>query len=194
MKVIGLTGPIGSGKDEVAKLLRRRGAIVIDADKVAHTLYSTQSQVWRELVKVFGSKILNRGGKINRKKLGDMVFSDKTQLMKLNQIIHPYLKEAIIQILESSKQKAVSGKQIVINAAVLKEIGLVDYVDEVWVVTASKELRLKRLMRGGLSKEEALKRINSQMAQKKYLAIADVVINNSGTLKQLSAKVVGNIV
>ena len=186
-KIIGLTGPIGAGKDEVAKILRRRGAFIIDVDKVAHTLYSTQSEVWQEIVRVFGSNILNRGGAVNRKRLGEIVFSDKAKLRQLNKIIHPYLREAIILIAED--QKANNQRLIIINAAVLKEIGLVDYVDEVWVVMASKEKRFKRLLKSGLSKSEAEKRLRAQMSKKDYLKLADVVIDYNGALKGLKKKV-----
>ena len=189
-KIIGLTGPIGAGKDEVAKILRRQGAFVIEADKVAHTLYNNQSEVWHELVKEFGSKILKREGGINRKRLGEIVFSDKKKLQKLDRIVHPYLKEAIIQEVEHRTRSTEHRTQlIIINAAVLKEIGLIDYVDEVWVVMASKDRRLRRLRKMGLSKEEAQKRIRSQTSQKEYLKMADKVIRNDGTLKQLNAKV-----
>jgi dephospho-CoA kinase len=187
-KVIGLTGPIGAGKNEVARTLRRRGALVIDTDEVAHSLYSTQSPVWHELVKAFGAKILKRGGMISRKKLGEIVFSDKRKLRELNRIVHPALKEAIVKM--TGDQKTGSGDRIiVINAAVLKGIGLIDQVDEIWVVMAAKATRMKRLVRAGLSKEEARKRIDSQVSQKEYLKMADVVIGNEGTLKQLNAKV-----
>lgn len=190
-KIIGLTGPIASGKDEVAKILRRRGAFVINADKVAHTLYSTQSEVWQEIVRVFGSRILNRGGKVNRKKLGEIVFSDKKQLLKLNKIIHPYLKEAIMQMVEEVKVRSseLGVRSIVINAAVLKEIGLMDYVDEIWVVMAARDKRRKRLLKSGLSKSEAEKRLRAQMSKKDYLKLADVVIDNNGTLSGLKKKV-----
>jgi len=190
-KIIGLTGPIGSGKNEAAKILRQHGAFVIEADEVAHTLYNTQSPVWHKLVRVFGSKILNRGGKINRKKLGEMVFSDKRKLKQLDRIVHPHLKEAIIHEAEDKRPLDVArGKQLtIINAAVLKEIGLIDYVDEVWVVMAPKEKRLRRLLKVGLSKKEAAERMRSQISQKDYLKLADVVIQNNGTLKQLNAKV-----
>jgi len=181
-KIIGLTGPIASGKDSVAKILQKQGAAVIDADQVAHTLYNPQTPVWREIVKAFGSKILMRGGKINRQKLAKIVFSDEKKLLQLNGIVHPRLREAII---ESCKLLVVSSKLIVINAAVLSEIGLVDYVDEVWVVMASKEKRLKRLLKKGSSKTSAQKRISSQMPQKEYLAMADRVIRNDGSSKSL---------
>jgi dephospho-CoA kinase len=187
VKIIGLTGPVGAGKDEVVKILRRRRIPVIDADHLAHTLYIPQSPLWHKLVKAFGSRILNRGGKINRKKLGGMVFGDRRKLKELNRLAHPYLKKEIIKIAE--KQKAESSKPVVINAAVLKEIGLVDYVDEVWVVMASKEIRLKRLMKSGLSKKEAQLRMRSQMSRKEYIKIGTVRIENDGTRRELKKKV-----
>ncbi|MBU0672520.1 MAG: dephospho-CoA kinase [Candidatus Margulisbacteria bacterium] len=190
MKIIGLTGPIGSGKDAVAKVLRRRGAVIINADKIAHTLYSTQSPVWHELVRVFGSKILNRGGKVNRKKLGEVVFSDKSKLLRLNRIIHPFLREAIIEMVENCKLLVVSCKLIVINAAVLREIGLINCVDEVWVVMSAKDKRLSRLLKQGLNRAEANARLRSQMSQREYLKIADVVIQNNGTLRGLAKKTI----
>jgi len=183
-KVIGLTGPIGSGKDEVAKLLKRRGAFIIDADRLGHGLYEGQTPLWHELVRAFGSRILMRGGKINRKKLGEIVFSDKKKLLLLNKFVHPRLRETIEKAV-----KELDDKLIVINAAVLKEIGLLPLVDEIWLVTAPQEIRLKRLVRNGLPEKEAKQRIASQISAKEYAKIADVVINNTGTLKQLSGKV-----
>lgn len=185
--IIGLTGPIAAGKNEVVKVLRRHGAEIIDVDEVAHALYGAQSPIWHELVKCCGSKILNRGGRINRKKLGEIVFSDKRKLNELDRIVHPYLKEAVIQKVE--KLKVESRELIVINAAVLKEIGLLDYVDKVWVVMASKGTRLKRMIKAGLTKAEALKRMQAQMTPDKYLKLADVVIKNEGTIAQLIQQV-----
>jgi dephospho-CoA kinase len=183
VKVIGLTGPIGAGKDEVARTLKRRGAYIINADSLAHKLYSSQTPLWHELVKTFGSKILMRGGKINRKKLGEIVFSDRRKLDQLNRLVHPRLKEAITEEIKNCDRLTV------INAAVLKEIGLLDLVDQVWLVTAPKELRLKRLINNGLAEKEAKNRIKAQASAREYSKIADVVINNAGTLKQLSGKI-----
>ena len=210
-KIIGLTGPIAAGKDEVASILKRQGAVIIDVDKIAHTLYPVQSPIWGELVKTFSSKILKRGGEINRKKLGEIVFADKKNLQLLNRIVHPMLKDAVMRTvtslqspvaskegerLETGDQGQTTGarRQVtVINAAALKEIGLIDLVDEVWVVLASKENRLKRLIRSGILKEDALKRISVQASQKDYLKIADVLIRNDGTVKQLNEKVRANL-
>jgi dephospho-CoA kinase len=187
-RIIGLTGPVAAGKDAAVKFLKRKGAIVIDADELAHKLYLPQTPLWRELFKRFGSKILKRGGEINRKKLGAIVFSDQKKLKDLDKIIHPALKEAITKEIDRiiSEQRT---QIIVVNAAVLKEIGLVDQVDAVWVVMASKANRLKRLRKSGMSEAEAMKRINAQLPQKDYLKMADVVIRNDGTLNQLNAKV-----
>jgi dephospho-CoA kinase len=186
LKVIGLTGPIGAGKDAVARILKRRGACIIDADSLAHKLYSSQTPLWHELVKAFGSKILMRGGKINRKKLGELVFADRKKLDQLNRLVHPRLKEAIIKEIKEDRLT-------VINAAVLKEIGLLNLVDRVWLVAAPKEIRLKRLIGKGLPVQEARRRLNAQASARDYSKLADVVINNTGTLKQLSGKIQANL-
>jgi dephospho-CoA kinase len=197
MKIIGLTGPAAAGKNEVARIWRRRGALVIDADKVAHELYATQSPVWHQLIKAFGSKILMRGGKIDRQKLGEIVFADKTKLRLLNKLVHPALKALIMERLATSDLPA--GRQdprhetVVINAAVLKEIGLLGVVDQVWVVTAPRDTRFRRLLKRGLDRAEANRLIHSQPPQKAYLRIADTVINNKGTRRQLAALVRRNL-
>ena len=186
-KIIGLTGPVAAGKNEAARILRRLGAAVIDVDKLAHTLYYPQSPIWREMLKSFGSKILRRGGEINRNKLGELVFADRKKLKELNGIVHPYLSGEVMNRIEELKSER--RDFIVVNAAVLQEIGLIGLVDEVWVVIASKENRQKRLVRQGLAKEQASRRINSQISQKDYLKIADRVIRNDGTLRALDGQV-----
>jgi len=176
-KIIGLTGPIGSGKNEVAKILRRHGAHIIEADEIGHKLFVPMSDIWCKIVSAFGSKVLMRGGAINRHKLGQIVFSDPEKLKTLNLITHPKIKEAIEA--EIKDKKGV----VVINAALPQLFE--ELVDKTVVVAASKEKRLKRLLKQGLSKAEAEKRIKSQISQKDYLKIADVVIRNDGTIAQL---------
>lgn len=172
MKIIGLTGPAGAGKDEVAKILRRRGAMVIDADKLAHTLYIHRSPLWKKIVKTFGSDILTRTKEIDRKKLGAIVFSDRRKLNKLNKLVHPVLKREII--------KKIKGKKfVVINAAVLKEIGLVGVCDEVWLVWASPEKRKKR----------AGRLIKFQMSKKDYVKIGTAVVENNASKRGLEKKI-----
>lgn len=173
---------MGAGKSEVAKILKRRGYFIIDADQIAHQLYAPQSPVWSELVKAFGARILNRGGNINRRKLGEIVFADKKKLEKLNGIVHPMLKDKIrTQNVERGTEN------VVINAALPQLFeGL---ADQTWVVTAPKDKRLRRLVKSGLTKALAVKRMGSQLSQAKYLKLADVVIKNEGTLKQLVQQV-----
>ncbi|KPJ69393.1 hypothetical protein AMJ44_03920 [candidate division WOR-1 bacterium DG_54_3] len=185
--IIGLTGPIASGKNEVCKILRRRGAYVIEADKVGHEIMKPQRAVWHNIVRTFGSKILMAGGKVNRRKLGELVFGNPKLLKKLNKIMHPVMKEKITK--EIRDRKSEIGKLIVINAAVLKEMELISLVDEVWVVLADKKKRLNRLVKKGLSRERALARIRVQKADKDYIKIADKVIRNNGTKKRLKEEI-----
>ena len=193
-KVVGLTGPIASGKNEVAKILRHFGAQVIDADEIGHKLLTPQSDAWRQIVKTFGSKVLMAGGKVNRKRLGEMVFGDRKLLKKLDRIMHPRIKDEIKSEIRNSKSETNSKFQnkanfktkfIVINAALLKEVGLIPLVDEVWVVTAPKAKRFGWLIKKGLTKEQALARINSQASDRTYSRIADVLIKNTGSMKKM---------
>ncbi|MBU0630147.1 MAG: dephospho-CoA kinase [Candidatus Margulisbacteria bacterium] len=188
IKIIGLTGPIGAGKNEVAKLLKRRGACVIDADLLAHELYKKNYRLWQSLVKNFGSGILKRGGAIERRRLGEIVFNDPKKLKQLNKIVHPYLKEAILKEITSYKSSVVSRKLLVINAAVLKEIGLIPVVDEVWVVTANQNIRLKRLISKGISNQVAEKMIKAQKTETEYLKMADFIVKNEGSLADLKVQ------
>ncbi|MFH1389371.1 MAG: dephospho-CoA kinase [Candidatus Margulisiibacteriota bacterium] len=189
IKIIGLTGPIGAGKNEVAKLLKRRGACVIDADLLAHELYKKNYRLWQSLVKNFGSGILKRGGAIDRRRLGEIVFNDPKKLKQLNKIVHPYLKKAILNKIDSCQLLVVSCQLVVINAAVLKEIGLIPVVDEVWVVMAKRGVRLSRLMKKGLTRSAAAKRLDTQMPESGYLKIADKTIINDSLLSDLKLKI-----
>jgi dephospho-CoA kinase len=183
--VIGLTGPIASGKDLAAKVFRRHKIEVIDVDKLGHGLLSSQSKVWHSIVRVFGSKVLNRGGQVNRKKLGQLVFSDKSKLKKLNSIMHPAMRSIIEQKIRAASQN----KMIIINAAILKEMKLVPMTDKVVLIIAPKYTRIKRLVKNGISPEEAKRKVSSQISDAGYRAFADKVIVNNSTKKELENKV-----
>jgi len=182
--VIGLTGPAGSGKSEIAKIFSRRGTFVIDADEIGHQIMLPQKKVWHEIVKTFGVKVLNRGGKVNRHKLGRIVFSSKAALRKLDRIMHPEMKSVIGRMIRQSRKKIV-----IVNAAVLKEMGLLPLVDIVIVVSASKKVRIKRLMKSGFSRSDAVDRIRAQAKVSNYRRIADIVIENDRSLRDLRKKV-----
>lgn len=182
--VIGLTGPIGSGKSEAAKVFSRHGALVIDADEIGHQVILPQKKAWHELVKTFGVKVLNRGGKVNRKKLSRIVFSDRSLLGRLDRIIHPEMKSVISKMVNQTNKKLT-----VINAAVLSEIGLLPLADKVIVVLASEKVRLKRLMKAGISRADAMARIRAQAKSSKYRKMADIVIMNDKSIKELREEV-----
>lgn len=182
--IVGLTGPIAAGKDIAAKVFSRHGALVIDADLVGHEIIVPQSKVWHEIVKAFGVKVLNRGGKVNRKKLGRIVFGNTSVLKRLDKMMHPEMRKVI-----RSKISQTDKKLIVINAALLAEMKLLPFTDKVIVVMASEKLRIKRLMKAGASRPDALARIRSQASASRYRRIADIVIENNKGINSLQEKI-----
>lgn len=185
-RVVGLTGPIGAGKNEVARLLAKAGATVIDVDQVAHELYRRDYSLWQTLVEKFSAVILKKGGEIDRQKLGAIVFADPKKLKLLNKLVHPVLKKEIERRAKSVEHRS---PDLVINAALLKEIGLIPLVDEVWVVTASEKVRLARLLKKGLLKKQAGERMKAQPSAASFKRIADKIIDNDGAKADLSAQV-----
>lgn len=186
--VIGLTGTIASGKNTVAKIFRKKGAFVIDADKVGHRVIMPQAKAWHEIIKAFGSKVLNRGGVVNRRKLAAKVFSTPDALKKLNRITHPEMRKIITSEIKLAKLSKI--KYVVVNAALLEEMKLLSSVDRVIAVLSDKKNRIKRMLRTGLSRKEALARIKSQRSDKSYRKTADVVIDNNRTMDDLKKKVI----
>jgi len=188
MKVIGLTGGIGSGKSTVSQFLAELGAVIIDADKVGHEALRCDTEVWREVVVAFGREILTPTGDINRKKLGKIVFKNPESLKRLNQIIHPRIYDMVKVQLEEYRRQGV--KVVVLEAPLLLEAGWTSLVDEVWVTVAPEATVLKRLQeRVGLSREESLSRIHSQLSSEERVKRADVVINTNCSLDEVKAKV-----
>lgn len=190
MKVIGVTGGIGSGKSTVSRVLRDLGAAVIDADVLARNITSAGGKALGELVEYFGEEILDDDGELNRSKLASIAFSDKVKLHALNSITHKYIAE---KIHETVKAFSASDKWdiIVIDAPIPIEKGFLDLVDEVWVVTVERETRIKRVMdRSGFTYEAVSNRIDSQPGDEEYLRIADEVIDNNGSVEELEQAVV----
>jgi dephospho-CoA kinase len=164
--IIGITGNFGSGKTTVAKAFGRMGYFVIDADKIGHDIL--KKEAYAKVVKAFGKGIL-KNRKIDRKKLGQIVFNDKSKLRKLNKITHPIIIKNI-----NKKIKSLKNKKIIIDAAVLIEAKWYKICDKVIVVKISKENQLKRAK----NKEYAKAIIKNQMSQTKKLKYADFVIDN----------------
>jgi len=188
MKVIGLTGGIGSGKSTVAQFLAELGAVVLDADKVGHVAFKPGTEAWREVVAAFGRQILTPDGEIDRRKLGEVVFGNPEALLRLNQIMHPQIGKMVKAQLEEYRRQGV--KIVVFEIPLLLETGGASLVGEVWVTVASESTVLRRLEeRSGLSGQQSLARIRSQMSNEERVKHADEVINNDGSLDELKAKV-----
>ena len=188
MKVIGLTGGIGSGKSTVAQFLAELGAVILDADKIGHEAFKPDSGGWREVVAAFGRQILAPDGNIDRKKLGEIVFGNAESLSRLNQIMHPRMYDMVKAQLEEYRQQGM--RVAVLEAPLLLEAGWTSLVDEVWVTTASESTVLKRLEgRTGLSQAESLARIRSQLPSAERARHADVAINTDCSLDESKAKV-----
>ena len=188
MKVIGLTGGIGSGKSEVSQYLQELGAVLIDADRVGHEAYQPNTDTWRELVAAFGEQIRAPDNSIDRKKLGGVVFSNPESLARLNQIVHPRMYEMMKAQIDEYRRQGV--EVVVLEAAILLEAGWNQLVDEVWITVAPESMVVERTReRTGLPEVQILARIRSQMSPEERAKHADVVINNDGSLDDLKAKV-----
>ncbi|MCL0057824.1 dephospho-CoA kinase [Dehalococcoidales bacterium] len=188
MKVIGLTGGIGSGKSIVSRFLAELGAVIINADRVGHEAYKPDTELWREVVATFGRQIVTPAGDINRKKLGEIVFGNPESLACLNQITHPRIYQMVKAQLEEYRRQGVN--VVVVEAPLLIEAGWTSLVDEVWVTVAAEATVLSRLEeQKGLSREQALARIHSQLSAEERIKHADVVINTDCELDELKARV-----
>jgi len=189
LKIIGITGGTGSGKSIVSRILRDLGAGIINADKIAREVVSKGGKALEELVQYFGSEILGSGGELDRKKLAEIVFNNFEKLEVLNSITHKYIIERIINSVNEAKGDNKAGITV-IDAPIPIEHGFKDQADEIWVVTADRDLRIKRIMeRDALTLEEALSRINSQFKDEDYLKIADEVLVNNGSIEELEKEV-----
>lgn len=190
MYVIGLTGNIATGKSTVARLLRARGAEVIDADLLAHAVMAPGTPVWEAVVRTFGREILNPDGTIDRRRLGRIVFADPAALSQLEAIVHPTVGKALRQRLRHLQRRREPPCVVVIEAIKLIEAGLPVLCDAVWVVVAPREVQIRRLMETRhLTREEAILRVDAQPPVEPKLAVADVVIENTGSLNDLERRV-----
>ena len=192
--IVGITGGIACGKTTVSERLAEKGAISINADEIGHQLLKADSPVIDDLVNAFGREILEESGDVSRKKLGTIVFEDKSARERLNAILHPL----IIQRSRSRARQLVLEDPscvVLLDAPLLIEAGAYDSVDLIVVVTASPETQLQRTLERShaqnrpLTVSEAQARIDSQMPVSEKVKYADVVIENDGTPEELYEKV-----
>ncbi|MDD5021535.1 MAG: dephospho-CoA kinase [Endomicrobiaceae bacterium] len=184
--IIGLSGGIATGKSEASKIFKKLGCYIIDADKISKQLTSKGSDVLKKIVESFGTDILTKTGSLNRRKLGQLIFSNKGAKLQLERILHVSIIKKINEIV-AKKYKDVD---IVIDAPLLFEVGLDRICDKVIVIYAKYSLQLKRFMkRDKLQKQEAEQRIAVQMPIEEKMMLATVVIDNSFTLKELNKNI-----
>ena len=183
MQLIGLTGGIATGKSTVSAMLKKAGAIIVDADRIARDVVKKGLPAYREIVAQFGTEVLLPDGEINRNMLGDIIFNDHQKKQLLNSIVHPYVNEEvnrqIIQI-----QKTHPNAVIVLDIPLLIEAGMHDDLSEIIVVYTPQDIQIQRLMqRDRISEADALARVQSQMSIEEKKQQATLVIDNSGTIE-----------
>lgn len=179
VRVIGLTGGIASGKSLVAQQLQKLGAVVIDADRIAHDLTAPGGPALEQIIGEFGRGCLDSTGNLDRKALGRMVFNNPGELDKLDRITHPLILAEIVRLLQSYRSSDCG--MVVLDAPLLFETGLDKFVDEVWVVLVDFPTQLQRLMeRDQLTEQEARRRISLQLPLEEKARRADRVIDNQG--------------
>lgn len=184
MILVGVTGGIGSGKSTFADLLRARGAEVIDADELGRRALDPGEDAWHSVVDTWGDELLVEGSmEIDRARLAKIVFSDRSKLAALNAMVHPVIMEGIANALDVLRG---TDEVVVLDAALLIEVGLGEGLDMLIVVSATEDIRRERLVRSrGMTHEDVTKRMRAQAPPEQLLARADVVVHNDGDLQAL---------
>ncbi|MCX7919806.1 MAG: dephospho-CoA kinase [bacterium] len=185
--VIGITGGIGSGQSTVAQIFQQLGVAIVSADKLAREIMEPGRVGYQAVVKVFGKEYLTSDNRIDRKKLGALVFGNKRKLQLLNRTVHPILIERIKQEIEKLKK---TNNFIGLEAAILFEAKMDSLVDYIVVVYAPRTERLKRIkQRDNLTRREIELRFKSQMPLREKMKLADFIIDNSKSLQETKKQV-----
>ena len=185
--ILGLTGGIATGKSTVVEIFKEEGFPIVDADIIAREIVEPGTPGLQAVVDVFGSELLFADGSLNRKKLGKIIFSDKQKRERLNQVLSPFLREAILT--DIARKKNLSSL-VIVDIPLLYEGGYDAVVDQVAVVYIPEELQLSRLMkRDDLSALEAEQRIDSQMPIEEKKNRADIIFDNQKTTEETKKQV-----
>ena len=185
MLVIGLTGGIASGKTTVSETLKEFGAVIVNADLIGHEAYLPGRDAWKDIIAAWGEDLLDPETKeIDRRKLGGIVFADPEALQTLNRITWPRIYDMVAEKLDGYRNDDVN--VVVLEAAILIEADWLDLVDEVWVTAAPEEEASRRLQnRNGLTEEQALQRIRSQITNEERAKHATVIIDTKHTIPEV---------
>ena len=197
MYIIGVTGGIGSGKSTVAKILQTTitddtseanyyGVPIIDADKIARNVTDVDGLALAEIEETFGKDAI-KDNKMDRKYISNIVFNDSEKLKLLNDIVHKYVVQEIMMTIAWSD--CFGCPYVILDVPIPVKHGFIDVCDEIWSVTCEREERIKRIVKRGLDEENAKKRIAAQMSDEEYKKIGKVLINNSGSVEELTEKI-----
>jgi dephospho-CoA kinase len=188
MLLIGITGGIACGKTEVAKVFRKKGAVILSGDQIGKEVVENKNNVLRELVKVFGTGILKKDGVLNRRKLGELAFRSRQTKEELNRIVHPHLLRELRGRIRSLKAEG-KHEVVVVDAALIVEWGLEEELDYLIFVESKRKDKIKRLQKErGYSKGETLDRIKTQLPEADKKEKADFVIKNDKGLAELKKR------
>ncbi len=187
MFILGVTGGIGSGKSTVSSILRERGVLVLDADEISRKVTEADGLAIDSIREAFGNKAIGSDNALNRKYMASVVFNDNTKLDLLSSIIHRYVFEYMNKVIDEERNKGT--KAIVLDVPIPVKNGFVSACNRIWVVTCDEEVRIQRLLKRGMTEDDARRRISVQMTDDEYLAIGNSEIDNSGTLDELETRV-----
>ena len=184
MRVIGLTGGVGSGKSLAAELLREMtGGELLIADQLGHVAMERGTSGYLEILEVFGEEILSSDGQIDRKKLGELVFRDGDKLERLNRIVHPIVIRHLEERIAARREEA---GIVVLESAILFETGCHRLCDEIWYVWVPEQVRMRRLRESrGYSEEKSLAIMAEQMGEEEFRSRCHKVIRNDGSVEEL---------
>lgn len=187
--IFGLTGGIATGKSTVAQMLRKRGAVVIDADQVAREVVEPGTEGLAQIVANFGHNVLDESGRLNRAQLGKLIFHDAEARQQLNRLLHPLIVDKMKR--DTDKVRQTDGRAVIIwDVPLLIEAKMTPLVDEIILVYVPETIQLARLMaRNRLSQQEAEARMRAQLSIEQKREWADYVIDNSGTLEETEKQV-----
>ena len=188
MRLIGLTGSIGTGKSTVSKMLREKGVEIIDADAISRHISEVGNEGYKKIVELFGEGVLSEDKSLDRKKIGNIVFSNENELKRLNDAMHPIIMN---EVENQVAELASAGLEIaVLDAPLLIESGLNEFVDFVLLIVCNEDVQIERIQkRDGLDRKQAIARIRNQMDQDKKKKYADYVIDNSKDICSLEEEV-----
>jgi dephospho-CoA kinase len=186
MFLVGLTGGLGAGKSTVARMLAERGAVLVDADELAHRALDPGSPAYREVCDLFGDEVVTPSGELDRAAIAATVFADPERRRALESIVHPEVFRMLAEIVQARRE---TDDIIVFDAPLIVESGFDDACDVVVVVTAPEGERVARVAARGMTPDQARARIRAQIGDRERAAAADVVIPNDGDLEELRRRV-----